>query len=139
MPFSLILSPIGYSRKVVLSTYIESDESDENYQEKIKHYVIYEIDNNNKKILYRHFLMESDGKIIELFDQMKLDVINKQYNDKLNKVLANSNNNKFINGLFGNRNSKNFENNLNLNMIGNNNVAYKNTKKNRLFSGLENA
>jgi hypothetical protein len=159
---------VGQSRKVVVTTYVEKDPLDVNYLELTKHYVIYEIDRNNKKILYRHFLMEKKyGRIIELFDQFKMNLndnthenksmINEKFklkNDRINKLLNNSNNNTQLNGIFGvlplidmhiheNENGHENENENEINeVIENENsrlLPPKIIRKNGIFAGLENA
>jgi hypothetical protein len=163
---------LGQSRKVVVTVYVEQDPLDVNYLELTKHYVIYEIDRNNKKILYRHFLMEKKyGRIIELFDQFKINEniheksenhskineILKLKNNKINKLLHNSNKHTHLNGIFGvlpliddeihsNENEENNENNENENEKNNENenensrlLPPKTIRKNGIFSGLEKA
>ena len=41
-----------------------------------KHYAIYEHELDGKRMLHRHFLMLSDGAIIEIFDQLSFDFSN---------------------------------------------------------------
>jgi hypothetical protein len=158
---------LGQSRKVVVTTYVEQDPLDVNYLKLTKHYVIYEIDRNNKKILYRHFLMEKKyGRIIELFDQFKINEnmhekserkgkineILKSKNDKINKLLHNSNKHTHLNGIFGvlplidndihsKENEENNENEKNDEDENENSrlLPSKTIRKNGIFSGLEKA
>ena len=57
---------------MILSTYIEEDRTDPHFREITKHCVIYEIDKDGQKTLFRHFLLLPNGTIIEVFEQFKI-------------------------------------------------------------------
>jgi hypothetical protein len=99
-PPSLFFSPrrpLGSCRKVVVSTYVEEDQSDQCFAEITKHYIIYECNFANKKTLHRHFLMNNEGRIIELLDSLisKLFIQNSQ----IERTIATSNNHRELSGL----------------------------------------
>ena len=147
----------GSIRKVVISTYNDKDKHDLFYQAITKHYVIYEEDKEGKKTLYRHFLMQPDGSIIEIFEQYKVTLNSNQYNE-MNSVLMQSNENEQLSGLFDNELNNGIEKNVDehseanndKNVLGmssgvtiptqnqNQSVKLLHSRKNRLFAGLEN-
>lgn len=69
----------------------------------MKHYVIYELDADGKKTLYRHFLLQHTGCLVELFEQYKSKLSAQRHIDNVKRVLQHSNDNVQLNGLFGSR------------------------------------
>jgi hypothetical protein len=58
----------GTKRKVVVEEGIERDPQDPNFMGKFQRFFIYEVDpDGNQTALYRQFLMDTTGKILELF------------------------------------------------------------------------
>jgi hypothetical protein len=68
----------GSTRKVAVSTYIEEDRDDPHFREITKHIVVYEVDPDGGKTLFRHFLLQPSGAILEIFEQFKV-VLSAQY------------------------------------------------------------
>jgi hypothetical protein len=86
-----------------VSTYVEEDRTDQCFSEITRHYIIYECDPQNKKTLHRHFLMNSEGRIIELFDVLKSNLFIQ--NSQVERTIAKSNNHHELNGLLCGNNS----------------------------------
>ncbi len=58
----------GTKRKLVIEEGIERDPQDKNFMGKFQRFFIYEVDpDGNQTALYRQFLMDNSGKILELF------------------------------------------------------------------------
>ena len=93
----------GATRKVIVSTYEEFDPDDPFYREQSRHYVVYEVDSEGSKTLYRHFLLQHTGCLVELFEQYRVKLKAKGHFDRMLKILKNSNEDQQLNGLFGER------------------------------------
>ncbi len=74
-------------RTVVLEEGIEKDPSDPNFLGKFKRILIYQVESNGNKFIYRHFLMDNTGKIIEVFNDMNKgqNIPKRAFQDILNK------------------------------------------------------
>jgi hypothetical protein len=76
---------------------VEEDQSDQCFAETTKHYIIYESNFANKKTLHRHFLMNDEGRIIELLDDFKSKLLIQ--NSQIERTIASSNNHRELSGL----------------------------------------
>jgi hypothetical protein len=66
-------------RSVVIHEGMEKDPNDVNYLGKYQRIIIYQNESNGKQFIYRHFLMDSHGKITEVFnDVAKADLVPKR-------------------------------------------------------------
>ena len=103
--YYFFLPLLGSCRKVVVSTYVEEDRTDECFAETTKHYIIYECNSLKKKTLHRHFLMNNEGRIIELelFDISKSKLFT--HNIQMERTIDNSNNHHELNGLLSHESS----------------------------------
>eukprot|EP01038_Epipyxis_sp_PR26KG_P005003 gene5003-6988_t len=79
-------SPLGSKRKVSVIKGIENDPEDVHYQEPITRYIIYDIDATGRSVIFRQFMKNSEGMILEIFQ----DFNNNNFNN-------NNNNNKIEN------------------------------------------
>ena len=84
-----------------MCTYEELDPLDPQYKELTRHYVVYEVDTRGKKTLYRHFLLQHSGCLVELFEQCTVRLSVQHQFDRMKRVLRHSNDNPQLNGLFG--------------------------------------
>ena len=85
----------------MVCTYEELDPLDPQYKELTRHYVVYELDRDGKKTLYRHFLLQHSGCLVELFEQCTVRLSVRRHFDRMKRLLQFSNDNPHLNGLFG--------------------------------------
>ena len=106
--------------------------------EQSRHYVVYELDSDGTKTLYRHFLLEHSGCLIELFDQHKvrLTAVKQQFT-QINKALEHSNTLDQLNGIFGEKRSGSDNGNDAFSVIDSAVSPMHKRKEKGLFSGLE--
>lgn len=81
--------PKGLKRRVSVCDYTLTDPFDQNFQEVTTHLAIYYQDLDGSRRLYRHFLRNPDGAILEMFGDMVLN-FGAQY-DVLKDVLLQHN------------------------------------------------
>ncbi len=62
---------LGAKRKVSTVEGIERDPSDRNFLGRFKRYVIHEVEAGGRSSVYRQFLMDSSGMILEVFEDFK--------------------------------------------------------------------
>ena len=55
-------------RRLEVTEYTESDPSDPHYMEVFKRFIIYEVDEHKNRAIYREFLLEPTGALLEIFD-----------------------------------------------------------------------
>ena len=86
--FKGILPGIVIKRSVVIHEGIEKDPNDPNFLGKYQRIIIYQNESTGKQFVYRHFLMYSNGKIVEIFNDMaKSDLVPKRaFQDLFKKV-----------------------------------------------------
>ncbi len=62
---------LGAKRKVVTVEGTERDPQDRNFLGRFKRYIIYEVEANGRNSVYRQFLLDASGVILEIFEDVK--------------------------------------------------------------------
>ena len=75
----------GALRKVAVSSFYERDPLDPLFERKSEHVAVYTLELTGEKTLHRHFLIQWDGAILELFGAFSLDL--SQQNRILERLL----------------------------------------------------
>jgi hypothetical protein len=62
---------LGAKRKLVTVEGTERDPQDRNFLGRFKRYIIYEVETNGRNSVYRQFLLDTSGVILEIFEDVK--------------------------------------------------------------------
>jgi len=127
-------------RKISVINGVENDPEDENFSQEFTRFVIYDVEKNGNTIIYRQFMRNSCGMILEIFQDVNLKNVKKDLlllslknnvkSNVGNKIIENNvniENNNFEDNIAKNTVNKIVENN---NTENNNNVENKNDKYN---------